>query len=130
MQNLFIVTAKYMFIILLAFYVFLSYIALRDGKKQSHNAALSVQSLIIYTIHLCGYIIIYMNLEKDSVVIFYGAQLIYFVVFKGLFGVIYEKAYHKGLINNMCMMLVIGFIMLSRLSYEKAVKQFIIVVMA
>lgn len=130
MQNLFIVTAKYMFIILLAFYVFLSYIVLRDGKKQSHKAALSVQSLIIYTLHLCGYIIIYMNLEKDSVVIFYGAQLIYFIVFKGLFGVIYEKAYHRGLINNMCMMLVIGFIILSRLSYEKAVKQFIIVVMA
>ncbi len=130
MQNLFIVTAKYMFIILLAFYVFLSFIVLRDRKRQSHKAALSVQSLIIYAIHLCGFIIIYMNLERDSVVIFYGAQLIYFIVLKGMFGVIYEKYYHKGLINNMCMMLAIGFIMLSRLSYTKAVKQFVIVVVA
>ena len=130
MQNLFVVTAKYMFILLLAFYVFLSFVVLRDKRRQSHKASLSVQTMIIFAIHLCGYIIIYMNMQKDSVVIFYGAQLIYFIVFKGLFSVIYEDRFHKGLINNMCMMLTIGFIMLSRLSYNKAVKQFVIVVLA
>lgn len=130
MENLFIATAKYMFILLMAFYVFLSFVLLRDKNKKSYKNALSVQSWIIYAIHLCGFIIIYMHDEKDTVILFYGAQLIYFIIFKGLFSVLYDEYYHAGLLNNTCMLLSVGFIMLSRLSYDKAIRQFVIVVAA
>ena len=130
MKNLFVVTTKYSFILLMAFFVFLSFVILDDRKGKSHKAAIRLQSAMMYTMHFMGFAIIYMNTNKDSVVVFYGAQVIYFVVFKGLMSVIYEEYYNKGLLNTMCMLLTIGFIMITRLNFDKAIRQFIIVVVA
>lgn len=47
-----------------------------------------------------------------------------------MYDVFYDKKYNKGLLNNMCMLLCIGFVMITRLSYDKAVKQFFIVCVA
>ena len=43
-----------------------------------------------------------------------------------LFRMIYPKG-NRLLINNMCMLLSIGFVILTRISYEKAIKQFFII---
>lgn len=130
MQNLFIGISKYLFIILIAFFVFFSFIILRDRKNNAHKAALTIQSLMMYLFHLIAYIVIYLNTEDNTVILFYGAQLIFFIIFKGLYEVFYDKAYNRGLLNNMCMLLCISFVMLTRLYYDKAVKQFVIVCMA
>ncbi len=130
MQNLFIGISKYLFIILIAFFVFFSFIILRDRKNNAHKAALTIQSLMMYLFHLIAYIVIYLNTEDNTVILFYGAQLIFFIIFKGLYDVFYDKAYNRGLLNNMCMLLCISFVMLTRLYYDKAVKQFVIVCMA
>lgn len=130
MENLFIGISKYMFTILMAFYVFLSFIVLQDKNHKSHKSAYNLQVAITFIIHLMGNVIIYMNSPKDYVVIFYGVQVIFFVIFRGLFNVFYEKTYNKSIINNMCMLLTISFIMLSRLSYNKSIKQFAIVFVA
>lgn len=130
MQNLFIGISKYLFIILIAFFVFFSFIILRDRKNNAHKAALTIQSLMMYLFHLIAYIVIYLNTEDNTIILFYGAQLIFFIIFKGLYDVFYDKAYNRGLLNNMCMLLCISFVMLTRLYYDKAVKQFVIVCMA
>lgn len=130
MQNLFIGVSKYLFIILIAFFVFFSFIILRERKNNAHKAALTIQSLMMYLFHLIAYIVIYLNTEDNTVILFYGAQLIFFIIFKGLYDVFYDKAYNRGLLNNMCMLLCISFVMLTRLYYDKAVKQFVIVCMA
>ena len=130
MQNLFIGISKYLFIILIAFFVFFSFIILRDRKNNAHKAALTIQSLMMYLFHLIAYIVIYLNTEDNTVILFYGAQLIFFIILKGLYDVFYDKAYNRGLLNNMCMLLCISFVMLTRLYYDKAVKQFVIVCMA
>lgn len=130
MQNLFIGVSKYLFIILIAFFVFFSFIILRERKNHAHKAALTIQSLMMYLFHLIAYVVIYLNTEDNTVILFYGAQLIFFIIFKGLYDVFYDKAYNRGLLNNMCMLLCISFVMLTRLYYDKAVKQFVIVCMA
>lgn len=127
MQNLFIGISKYLFIILIAFFVFFSFIILREKKNRSHKAALTVQGLMMYLFHLIAYIVIYLNTEDNTIILFYGAQLIFFIIFRGLYDVVYDKSYNRGLLNNMCMLLCISFVILTRLYYDKAVKQFIIV---
>lgn len=127
MQNLFIGISKYLFIILMAFFVFFSFIILRDRKDASHKTAIRIQSMMMYLFHLIAYAVIYLNTQDNTIILFYGGQLIFLIIFRGLYDVIYDKSYSKGLMNNMCMFLCISFVMLTRLYYNKAVKQFMIV---
>lgn len=141
MENLFLGISKYLFIIVLAFFDLFSFVVLADTnkkvikngrvvKRKQHKAALFIQSSMIYVFHLLAYINIYLNTKDATVIIFYGAQVILFVVLKGLHGVFYENDYNKGLLNNVCMFLSISFVMLTRLDYSKAIKQFAIVCIA
>lgn len=131
MENLFLGVSKYLFIILMAFFVLFSFIILADKNgKKNHKAALAVQSMMMYVFHLVAYIAIYINTKNNTVIIFYGAQVIFLVIFRGLHGVFYENEYHKGLLNDVCMFLCISFMMLTRLYYSKAIKQFLIVCFA
>lgn len=58
---------------------------------------------------------------------FYIFQQIVLFVTVMLFHMVYPRA-NRLVVNNMCMLLGVGFVILTRLSYEKAVKQFVIVV--
>ena len=49
--------------------------------------------------------------------------LLYFIVLIGFLGVFYQN-YNKSLVNGMCMLMTIGFSVLTRLTYTKATKQF------
>lgn len=131
MENLFLGVSKYLFILLMAFFVLFSFIILADKNgKKNHRAALEIQSMMMYVFHLIAYIAIYINTKNGTVIFFYGAQVIFLVIFRGFHGVFYENSYHKGLLNNVCMFLCISFMMLTRLYYSKAIKQFLIICFA
>lgn len=131
MENVFLGVSKYLFIILIAFFGLFSFIILADKNGQkNHKAAVTLQSMMIYIFHLIAYINIYINTNNNTVIIFYGAQLIFLIIFRGLHGVFYENEYNKGLLNNVCMFLCISFMMLTRLYYSMAIKQFLIVCFA
>lgn len=130
MQNLFVGISKYLFIILMAFFVFFSFIIMRDRNGKSIKTALFIQSSMMYLFHLIAFAVIYLSTYENSIIIFYGAQLVFLIIFRGMYDVFYDKKYNKGLLNNMCMLLCIGFVMITRLYYDKAVKQFFIVCVA
>ena len=130
MQDIFYGISKYLFVILMSFFVFFSYIIMRDKNNASHRAAFSVQSAMMYVLHFIGFLIILMKTQNKTIVLFYGAQLIMLILLRGLYGLIFDDLHSKGLMNNMCMLLCISFIVLTRLQYRMAVKQFIIVCVA
>ena len=57
--------------------------------------------------------------------LFFGAQLVFFVLYQLLYRLFYRNA-SRLLLNNTCMLLCTSFIMLTRISMDKAVRQFII----
>ena len=67
------------------------------------------------------------HLEKEDIKIlaFYVIQVILFITTIALYTNIYPKS-SRLVVNNMCMLLCIGMIILARLNYEKAVKQYVI----
>lgn len=83
----------------------------------------------MFLIHLLAYGIIWLETEDERMLVFYGAQVLFFFVYLFLYRLFYRNL-SKLLVNNMCMLLSIGFIMLTRLSFDKAMKQFTIVVVA
>ena len=75
------------------------------------------------------YTAIYLHSYQDKIIIFYGAQLIYFLLVIQICK-LYCKNHNRQLINVMSMMLMIGFVMLTRLSIDKAIRQFVFCVIA
>lgn len=119
--------AKYAFIILIVFYTYFSFAALRGKNQNGHRAALELQGMIMFLIHLIAYALIFINTKDTNVLMLYAAQVGYFIITKSVFRICYGKKFSRPLLNNMCMLLSISFIMIARLSYDKALKQFVIV---
>lgn len=126
MTDLLTSMAKYAFIILIVFYTYCSFIVLK-GRNKKHSAAYHLQGMIMYTMHFIAFVLIYINTKEINVIILYLAEFAYFVITKSIFSICYGKKFSRPLLSNMCMLLCISFIIIARLSYDKAVKQFVIV---
>ncbi len=122
--------SKYLMIILFMVYTFESFYVFR-GKlgEKGRSRIYKRQTAYIFLIHLDAFALILYNEQKLNYVLFYAAQVVYLVVL--LF--VYTKLYNRSsrlVANHMCMLLSIGFIMLTRLDFDKAVRQFEIAVIA
>jgi len=130
MLNVLIIASKYMIIILFAIFTLQSFLVLKSGREQNKIGTYRSQSTLMFIIHFLAFFVIFVKTESTNIIIFYGCQLIYIILLLGLTYVFFEKRTSRALLNNMCMMLVIGFIILTRLSFDKAVRQFEILIFA
>ncbi|MCD7746190.1 MAG: FtsW/RodA/SpoVE family cell cycle protein [Lachnospiraceae bacterium] len=129
MVNLLYQVAKYLMILLIALYTFQCYTVFRKKDEESRRYLFLRQNMLMFFLHFTAYALIYLEMREFEVLLFYGAQVLYFVLTLMLFRLVYPLA-SRLLINNMCMLLCIGFIMIARLNYDECVKQFIIAVAA
>lgn len=129
MANIFMAVTKYMSILLIGIYVLASFKALKKTTKRQKRTLYGIQNAIMYLFMLFSFAVIYINTRADRIIIFGGLQIIYFIVAIGLYKLFYPKV-NRMLLNNMCFLLSIGFVMLTRISYTRAVKQFIFCVAA
>lgn len=126
MYRIFIGASKYFFILLMLLYTLNSFATINPKKPRTEKRRNGYQLFIMFLFHFLCSLIIYIETEKASVIVFYMLQVVYFFFVISMYRVIYPRC-SKLLLNNMCMFLCIGFIMIERLSYDKAVKQFLIV---
>lgn len=83
----------------------------------------------MFLIHFLAYAVIYLKTEDLRMVVFYAAQVLFFLVYILFYRVLYRNV-SRILVNNVCMLLCVGFIILARLSLDKAIRQFAIVVIS
>ena len=80
----------------------------------------------LFTFHFVCYFVLFIQTWDLNVLFFFAAQIIFFELIMLLYPRIYKRCSRK-MLNNMCFLLGIGFIILTRLSFDLAVKQFMIV---
>lgn len=129
MTNLIIQVSKYLIIILMALYTFQCFTVFHKKDDEAREYLFLRQNMLMFVMHFVAFTVLYLEVGEVNLLIFYGAQVIYLAAVLVLFRNLYPLA-SKLLINNMCMLLTVGFIMITRLSYEKCVKQFKIAVLA
>ena len=118
--------ARYLFAMLMIFYVYATVRGATTKKDTTRNAAGIVQNMMMFSFHFLGYLILYMKDGDVNYAILYAAQLVFFIVFLLMFTMLYPNA-SRLLLNNMCMLIAVGFVILARLSFEKCLRQFIFV---
>ena len=129
MNNIIIEISKYLLIILFAIYTYQCFAVFKYKRIENKYRVFVGQNIIMFLIHLMAFIVIYLNNNDTKILYFYIIQVIY------LFGVIliYKIAYPKVsrlVVNNMCMLLAISFIIITRIDFDKSIRQFKILLLA
>ncbi|MBR6771549.1 MAG: FtsW/RodA/SpoVE family cell cycle protein, partial [Lachnospiraceae bacterium] len=118
--------SKYVIALLMAFYAYEAFAVFRFRNEGRRNSIYTRQRFLMIAVHFSCFMVICFETGEMSYLIFFAFQQIILLATAALFHVLYPEA-NRLIIHNMCMLLSIGFVLLSRLSYEKAVKQFLIV---
>lgn len=129
MTKLIIDISKYVLLVLIALYALQSYIIFKKKNEDAREFLFLRQNVLMFAIHFIAFTVFYLKMDESTLFYFYGAQAIYLGAVLVLFRNLYPRA-SKLLVNNMCMLITIGFIMLTRISYDQSMKQFKILAIA
>ncbi len=119
--------SKYVIALLMALYAYESFAVFRFQDEERRSGIYTRQNLLMLMVHFSCFMAICFETGDITYLFFYIFQQIVLFATVILFHMIYPGA-NRLAVNNMCMLLGIGFVILTRLSYEKAVKQFVIAV--
>ena len=125
MINVITELSKYVILTLMIVYTFhCFYMVWRQDEEEKKE--LLQQLTMIFFIDFTAFLVIYLKSMDFKVILFYIEMMIFFAAIQILYRIIYKEA-SLLLLNNMCMLLSVGFIMLCRLSLPSATKQLLIV---
>ncbi|MDD3339982.1 MAG: FtsW/RodA/SpoVE family cell cycle protein [Lachnospiraceae bacterium] len=125
MLNIIVELSKYLLLILIILYAFQCFTVFKRRTEEKKKKVLYKQFTMILLLEGCGFLILFLNTMDWKIAALFGAIVLFFSIIQILYRLIYPKA-SLLVVNNMCMLLAVGFLILTRLDYEEAVKQFII----
>ena len=129
MVNVIIHVSKYVLAILAASYAMKCFTVFSDRHEYDRGHVYVVQNVLMFLIHFICYLIIYLMTKDMKMLYFYGAQFVLFLTTLIIYGTVYKNA-SRLIVNNMCYLLMVGFVILTRLGFDMAVRQFGIAVAA
>lgn len=113
---------KYLMILLLGIYTYYNFQVMRYRSKERQKLTYRVMTILIFTLHLTGNFTLYLQVQSDMLILLYVFEVVILILALSLYQKVYKRI-SKLLLCNMLMLMSIGFIVLSRLSFDKAVKQ-------
>ena len=125
MASIIIQIAKYIILFLFLGYIFGAFYVFRYGKQpEKQKIIYTIQKVFLFVIHGLGYLCLYLKDNNTELVGFYLMQVVLLCIIFMFYHFMYKRC-SVLLLNNMCMLLVIGMIMQTRLSFDKAFRQFL-----
>lgn len=127
MTNVIINASKYIILLMMILYAISCYTTFRNVGEEEKTQKLNQQIVYVFVIHFLAYLTFALrNVEQmKTIVIFYGLQIFVATMYMYLYHYIYPYS-SRVITNNMSFLLLIGYIMLTRLNFALAKKQFII----
>lgn len=113
-------------ILVAVFYTIGSLMVLRKKGNDDVRWNFYKQNILAILFHAVAYFVIILNNQTVEMLLFYLAQVLFFILFLTIYRAVYKNCY-SPLLSNMVMLMAIGLPMLTRLGYDKAKKQFIII---
>ena len=125
MVNIIVELSKYIIIVIIIMYTYLCFAIFGYHDAEKKKGMLIQQNVLMFLLQLIAFIVLYLEMDDLKAAGFYLAQMLLFAATILLYMRLYPNV-SRLVVNNMCMLLCVGLIMLTRLSYEKALKQFLI----
>lgn len=130
MTNLIVELSKYALILLMALYTCMTFLSFRAKTRKMSDFMLAEMTFMMLLLQFVAYLVLYLKLgEREEMIYYYGFQFLFMILVTLLWRLFYKNI-HSTLLSNMCMLLSIGFIMLTRIDIEQSVRQFKMVIIA
>lgn len=123
MESIITQLAKYLILIIMILFTFQCFNIFKKRDIEDKQHVLRKQIILILLFNLVSYGILYIKTNEFHMVIMCGMVYAFVLLIQLLYRLIYKKG-NMLIVNNMCMLLSIGFMILSRLNFDKALKQF------
>lgn len=120
------VFSRYVITLLITLYTYECFAVFRYDSEERRKGIYFRQNILMFALHFSCFLVICFETGDLTDLFFYIFQQIILFAAIVLFQMLYPKA-NRLVINNMCMLLTIGFVVLTRLDRTKAIKQFLIV---
>ena len=127
MAVLLIEITKYLTILFFAIYTYKCFSLFAGRDFAARQTILNTQTAMCFIIHFLGYLTLFyvMTEERMALLFLYFSELLILILTISLYSLFYPKS-SRLVVNNMCMLLVIGFIMLARLDTTTCIHQVIL----
>ncbi len=127
MISIIVTLTKYMILLLMLLYTFLCFTVFNKKTEKGRKKALRKQIVLIMFFLMTAFFAMLLQTKDIQMVILFGEMTAYVVVVQILYRLIYKKA-SILLLNNMCLLMSVGIVILSRLNFGLAQKQFLLIV--
>lgn len=125
METIALTFSRYILTVLMAVYTFQCFSVFRLPAGKERDGIYTRQVISMSLIYLISFITLFLKYGDTGLLKFYAlTQMILWALIM-LYRYMYPEA-SKLLVNNMCMLMSIGFVILARLNFGKAKKQFIV----
>ena len=125
MVNIIVELSKYLMIICIAVYTYECFSVFGYQEERKKKRILRRQNVMMFLIHFMAYLVMYLKTDDKKVLTLYGMEVVFFIALIVLYTKLYPKV-SRLIVNNMCMLFSVGFIILTRLKFNNAVKQCIV----
>lgn len=129
MANYISETSSYSMVIIMAVFLLSNVFVLFLKEPEKHKHIYYFQTLLAIGFHAVGYITLYVRSDDIRYFFFFAFQELILFALVLVFHTIYRHMSHL-LLNNTVMLLFTGFVILGRLAFDNAVRQFIITIVA
>lgn len=124
LHSILVEVSKYVIIILFAIYTWHCFTVFLGKNAERKDVVYRRQNKIMYTIHFICSLVLFLNSLDGKILLLYLAQLALLVFVNKAYIYVYQNA-SKLVLNNMLMLLMIGFVMIGRINQNYAIRQII-----
>ncbi len=124
MVNIICEISKFLTIVFMVLYTVKCFSIMSSKDEEDKKSKLNKQIVYVYIIHFLSYLIMYLRLGSVKILVFYAVQIFVAIFYMVVYHSIYKES-SRLLTNNTAFLLLIGYIILTRLNFKLAVKQFI-----
>ena len=114
---------NYIIVIMCVIYAISSFTIFLPSSRRRQVKRMDRQELFVFVFHFICYGVLLLQTKEFVVILLYLAQAIFFKILIFIYQHVYPEC-SRIMMNHICFLLAIGFVMLTRLSMEKAIRQF------
>lgn len=126
MVKIIVEVSKYLLLLLMVFFTLETFMVLRRKNEGARRRIMRKQIILLLLFNFSAYLVMFLQSSDVYMLLMYVGVMAYILIVQGLYRLIYRKA-SLILLNTMCMLLSVGFVIQSRLNIAIAVRQLIIV---
>lgn len=123
MEEIIIQSANYIIILFMAIYTIKCFTVFRYTDKAKQNSIFIQQNILMFAIHFIAYAILFIQNPDEKILLYYGMQFILILFILLMYNAVYPDS-SRLIINNMCMLIIIGCIYITSTNSKAIVKHF------